>query len=245
MSEHPGPNTTGNEHRPRSAGASLVRALVLLGLTGLVVSAGIAALLRPHDTRGSASVQDRVQVPSSPERFQADLADLEREVKRLSAANDRLRQRIGRFKPRGVYLVVDTGANNLFLMNGDKVVREAICSTGSGMRLIDPDNPRSWVFDTPRGEFHIRRKVHGPIWTKPDWAFIEAGEDLPDDWRERVEKGVLGEYSLDLGDGYLIHGTLFERSLGLHVTHGCVRLADRDLEAVFRSVGIGTKVYII
>ena len=156
-----------------------------------------------------------------------------------------LRQRLTSVTPRGTYLVIDTGANRMFLMKDAQVLREAMVSTGSGVRLSDPDKPRSWVFDTPRGEFQVRRKINEPVWTKPDWAFVEAGEDMPRSWTERVEEGVLGDFALDLGDGYLIHGTLFERALGLHVTHGCVRVGAKDLEAIFKNVGVGTKVYII
>jgi L,D-transpeptidase YbiS len=37
---------------------------------------------------------------------------------------------------------------------------------------------------------------------------------------------------------------LYERALGLSITHGCVRLGDRDLETVYKTVRIGTQVYI-
>ena len=87
--------------------------------------------------------------------------------------------------------------------------------------------------------------MNEPVWTKPDWAFVETGEDMPRSFNDRVEEGVLGDYALDLGDGYLIHGTLFERALGLHVTHGCVRMGAKDLEEVFKRVKIGTKVFIV
>jgi L,D-transpeptidase YbiS len=227
----------------RKPAAGLARALLLLALTAILVVSGLLVLQRSGDIDGRTVA--RVEVPGDPEQLGAGLASLEEEIAKLRSANRRLQKRIDMFRPRGLHVVIDTGANILYLMKGDEVVRKALCSTGSGMRLSDPDNPRSWVFDTPRGEFHIRKKIANPVWTKPDWAFIEEGEDLPGDWKERIEKGVLGDYSMDLGDGYLIHGTLLERSLGLHVTHGCVRLGDADLEAVFRSVRVGTKVYII
>jgi L,D-transpeptidase YbiS len=60
----------------------------------------------------------------------------------------------------------------------------------------------------------------------------------------RYEYGVLGEYALGLGEGYLIHGTLYQRFLGLPVTHGCIRLNDDDLEFVYKSLEIGSKVFI-
>jgi L,D-transpeptidase YbiS len=54
----------------------------------------------------------------------------------------------------------------------------------------------------------------------------------------------LGEFALSLGDGYLIHGTLFQSLLGQPVTHGCIRLADEDLEYVWRTVAVGDRVYL-
>jgi len=60
----------------------------------------------------------------------------------------------------------------------------------------------------------------------------------------RFEYGVLGDYALYLGEGYMLHGTLYKRFLGLAVTHGCVRLNDDDLEAIYKTMDIGSKVYI-
>jgi L,D-transpeptidase YbiS len=112
------------------------------------------------------------------------------------------------------------------------------------LQLDDPATGRSWIFDTPRGVHKIRRKSRDPVWTKPDWAFVEEGRALPDDWRERLDSTALGEYSLDMGDGYLIHGTLYRRLLGEAVTHGCIRLGDDDLEAVYRATPLGAPVYV-
>ena len=84
-----------------------------------------------------------------------------------------------------------------------------------------------------------------PVWVKPDWAFIEEGEPVPaPNSPDRYEQGVLGSYGLYLGQGYLIHGTLFQRFLGQNVTHGCVRVGDEDLEKVWNLTRIGTAVYI-
>jgi len=58
------------------------------------------------------------------------------------------------------------------------------------------------------------------------------------------EYGVLGDYALSLGQGYLLHGTLYKRFLGLPVTHGCIRLNDEDLEVIYKNLDYGSKVYI-
>jgi L,D-transpeptidase YbiS len=55
---------------------------------------------------------------------------------------------------------------------------------------------------------------------------------------------VLGKYALSMGDGYLVHGTPYERLLGMPVSHGCIRLGASDLEAVHSALPIGAPVYI-
>ena len=158
--------------------------------------------------------------------------------------HDELVKSISALAPKGIYLLIDTGTNRLYLMRNRCALRSAVCSTGSGRFLQDPPRNRDWTFDTPKGEFKIRRKVVNPVWIKPDWAFIEEGEPIPRNRQDRLAPEELGDYAMDLGDGYLIHGTLYERSLGMSVTHGCVRLGAKDLEAVFKAVKIGTPVYI-
>jgi lipoprotein-anchoring transpeptidase ErfK/SrfK len=60
----------------------------------------------------------------------------------------------------------------------------------------------------------------------------------------RKVAGELGAYALDLGDGYLLHGTPYVESLGNAATHGCIRLGDDDIEWLYLHVGRGTPVYI-
>lgn len=147
--------------------------------------------------------------------------------------------------PRGVYVVVDTARNRLYLRKGEKTFYAAIVSTGSGARLIDPRDPsQGWRFDTPHGVFTITSKLLNPVWNKPDWAFLEEGQPVPTESADRIESGVLGQYALGFGDGYFIHGTLYTRLLGTNVTHGCIRLGDEDLRHVFHVVPIGATVII-
>jgi L,D-transpeptidase YbiS len=163
---------------------------------------------------------------------------LRREVRGLQAALD---QRV----PRGKYIVIDRTNNRLYLKQGDTILLESTCSAGSGMILKEEEGGRrTWVFDTPRGAFRVLTKVRNPVWKKPDWAFIEEGKPLPRNQSERFEYGTLGEYALYFGNGYMIHGTLYERLLGRNVTHGCIRLGRQDLRTVFQSAPIGTPIYV-
>ena len=62
--------------------------------------------------------------------------------------------------------------------------------------------------------------------------------------KNRRIEGQLGKYKLDLGDGYMLHGTPHQHTVGNAVTHGCVRLRDEDIEWLFDNVPVGTKVYL-
>jgi hypothetical protein len=66
----------------------------------------------------------------------------------------------------------------------------------------------------------------------------------PTGTKNRRVEGELGKYRLDLGEGYLLHGTPDKESIGLAATHGCVRLRDEDIEWLYTYVPVGTKVYI-
>jgi len=168
----------------------------------------------------------------------------EAEIKKIVSGGPALKKKMSALAPKGIYIVIDTGANRFYLKKGEEVVREGLVSTGSGEVLPDPKGKRQWVFDTPRGEFAVKSKVVNPYWVKPDWAFIEEGEPIPKRQSDRVVGGELGDYALGFGDGYFLHGTLYTRLLGRNVTHGCVRIGDEDLKEMFKTASIGTKIYI-
>ncbi len=147
-------------------------------------------------------------------------------------------------RPWGVYIIVDTVANRLQVRRGEELIREAVCSTGTGSVLEDPETGKRWIFETPRGVRTVIGKRKDPVWVRPDWSFIEEGSDLPRNFKDRVDHETLGDWALDLGDGYMIHGTLFQRYLGKNVTHGCIRLGDEDLAFVAAATPVGASVLL-
>jgi hypothetical protein len=164
-------------------------------------------------------------------------ASLNKEIKALNVKMDKL-------SPGKVYLVINTTENKFKLYKNDALIRTGYCSTGSLVELL-ADEKKSYRFETPKGVRIVREKQTHPVWSKPDWAFIEEGLPVPPPGHSsRYEKNVLGDYKLTLGDGYMIHGTLYQRLIGQGVTHGCVRLLDPDLEAVYNEMQIGSKVFI-
>lgn len=141
------------------------------------------------------------------------------------------------------YIVINTTDNRFFLYKNKKLIREGICSSGANKML--QTQKKNYLFKTPKGKFSITGKRKNPYWHRSDWDYIEQGIPVPPkDHPSRWESGVLGDYALDLVDGYMIHGTIYKRLMGMPVTHGCIRLYDEDLEIVFNTLNIGSKVYI-
>jgi len=166
-----------------------------------------------------------------------NIAETEKNIKKVE-------QKLESKTPNVAYMVVNTSSNHFYLYKSRKLLREGLCSTGSYILLQGVDQQK-WIFKTPRGEFRIRGKTTSPVWIRPDWSFIEEGMPIPsahDD--SRYEYGVLGDYAMSLGYGYMIHGTLYKRFLGMPVTHGCIRLDDDDLKIVYTNMEIGSKVFI-
>lgn len=173
-----------------------------------------------------------------------DSAWLASEKEKLAITAKQLDKQLATSIPKTPYLIINSTQNKFFLYKGNRMIREGRCSTGSYLQLEKGDSQK-WLFKTPKGEFKIRNKKTDPVWKKPDWAFVEEGLAIPSpNHPSRYEYGVLGDYALSLGDGYMIHGTIWQRYLGLPVTHGCVRLNDEDLEAVYKTLFVGSKVYI-
>lgn len=169
-------------------------------------------------------------------------------IKQINNLRNDLRLLSGKFNlltPGSSYLVINTTENRFLLYSNKKLIRQGFCSSGSYTRLATPEGTRQWIFKTPKGKFRIQGKIINPLWIRPDWSFIEEGLPVPPaDDQSRYEYGVLGDYALNLGDDYLIHGTLYKRFLGMPVTHGCVRLNDDDLEAIYNTLNIGSRVFI-
>lgn len=155
-----------------------------------------------------------------------------------------LEKELRSYLPSKPYIVINTTANRFSLRNaGGDTLHTGLCSTGKDNILIQGD--RKWVFKTPRGIFTIQNKLSGPVWTKPDWAFIEEGLPVPPKGSaDRVDPYTLGDYALGLGGGYYIHGTLYQRRIGVSETHGCVRIGAADLEIIYKTLKVGSMVYI-
>ena len=144
-----------------------------------------------------------------------------------------------------IYLAISLEENRLYVKTATKTLKSYPVSTGKGKTVLKTTG-KAYNFLTPRGRRVIRMKEKNPVWIRPDWAWTEAGKELPDSLsiQDRSVGGVMGKYRLKIGDSYAIHGTKNGKIKGKKETHGCIRMARKDLREVFKMVKTGTEVYI-
>tara|TARA_B100001250_G_C19339033_1_gene588185 strand:+ start:120 stop:605 length:486 start_codon:yes stop_codon:yes gene_type:complete len=101
--------------------------------------------------------------------------------------------------------------------------------------------------DLPKLSIFEGRRYTGKIWTK------EISELNPDHdwilsrilWLSGKELGINRLGNCDTMQRYIyIHGTPNEEELGKPVSHGCIRMANKDVIELFELVSVGTIVHI-
>jgi len=93
-------------------------------------------------------------------------------------------------------------------------------------------------WETPTGAFKVMQMIKDPVWEHP-WTgeLVPAGPDNPlgtrwiGFWTDG--KNVIG-----------FHGTPNPESIGRAASHGCVRMFDKDAQALFEKVAVGTPVIV-
>ena len=103
-----------------------------------------------------------------------------------------------------------------------------------------------WV--TPEGSTKVVAHIKDPVWTPPLSVRQEHAKDgdiLP----AKVPPGPdnpLGRHMMRLGwPSYLIHGTNKPPGVGMRSSHGCIRLYPEDIEGLYETVPVGTRVTVV
>jgi hypothetical protein len=125
---------------------------------------------------------------------------------------------------------------------------EVIYSTlvALGMDRCQPKEKGGKCYYTDPGEYQIRWKIHDPEgieWCIPKSMEAEFKSDI--EAGERCFRGAIGDYALNIGKTYAIHGTTNPASIGTRASHGCVRTANSDMKRIFNMMDVGDKVYIV
>ena len=93
-------------------------------------------------------------------------------------------------------------------------------------------------WETPVGSFRIRQMVKNPVWQHPITDEIFPPGDLNPLGVRWI--GFTADEHMKLG----FHGTTGESAIGQAVSHGCLRMKNRDVTALFSQVSIGTIVTV-
>jgi lipoprotein-anchoring transpeptidase ErfK/SrfK len=95
--------------------------------------------------------------------------------------------------------------------------------------------------ETPAGLYHVQDKTVNPSWHVPDsaWAGDLAGRVIPPGPDNPIKARWMGIYN-----GAGIHGTTDIGSLGTAASHGCIRMAIPDVEALYPQVPLQSPVFI-
>jgi len=151
------------------------------------------------------------------------------------------------------FVAVDTGAQRLFVVNGDTIDKSYKVSTsarGTGNR--------EGSFRTPRGVHRVCEKYgagaplgrvfRDRIDTGEDWPIGMPGENLILTRilrLEGLETGINKGPGIDSYERYIyIHGTNNEHRIGEPFSHGCVCMSNAEVIEVFDEIEEGDIVFI-
>jgi lipoprotein-anchoring transpeptidase ErfK/SrfK len=94
------------------------------------------------------------------------------------------------------------------------------------------------------GHAVIEGKYVEPAWSPPD-DIRRENPRLPEVIPGGAENNPMGVAALTMRGGeYAIHGTNNPASVGGFVSHGCIRMYNRDSVTLYRLVGVGTPVIV-
>ncbi len=95
---------------------------------------------------------------------------------------------------------------------------------------------RGW--ETPTGQYQVIQKISHPIWQHPF-----TGEVVPPGPENPLGIRWIGFWTD--GTNYIgFHGTPNEETVGQAISHGCVRMFNQDVLALFETVKLGTPVIV-
>lgn len=93
-------------------------------------------------------------------------------------------------------------------------------------------------WETPTGTFRVMHLQRNPEWVHPITGEIVAagpGNPLGDRWI-----GFWSDGHNEIG----FHGTDQEDLIGQAVSHGCIRMYNRDIEVIYEQVALGSSVVV-
>ncbi|WP_373546940.1 L,D-transpeptidase [Chamaesiphon sp.] len=126
-----------------------------------------------------------------------------------------------------VNLVLKLKEKRVYVYKGEKLLKRYPVAIGK----------RGW--ETPIGEWQVMEKIRNPAWTS-----FKTGEVFPAGVKNPLGSRWIGFWT-DGRDVIGFHGTPNIKSIGTAASHGCVRMLNRDVKALFPLVKVGTTVKVV
>jgi lipoprotein-anchoring transpeptidase ErfK/SrfK len=128
--------------------------------------------------------------------------------------------------PLDTRLVLKLRERRVYLYQGGEILTSYPVAVGK----------KGW--ETPTGNYQVIQMVENPAWEHPwNGNIVPPGPDNP-----------LGERWIGFwtdGKNFIgFHGTPAEHLIGRAVSHGCVRMRNRDIKALFALVQVGTPITV-
>jgi L,D-transpeptidase ErfK/SrfK len=208
-------------------------------LDGFVVDTARAVTVKPVDAAIGLADGELVMQRSKPGRTldaAAASAALRAAIAEGSSTVDLQTQKVApkvTSKTLGPTVVVRVDQNVLYLYDGFHVERTW------GVATAKPG------YTTPVGDWIVTRKAVDPTWYNP--ALDSWGADLPAvvPGGPTAPMGTRAIYIDDAPGLIRIHGTPSDDSIGRYASHGCIRMHNYDVEALYPLVPVGTHVIIV
>jgi len=134
--------------------------------------------------------------------------------------------------PAGTVVVKTRERRLYYVLGGGKAIRYPVGVGRAGM---------AWS-----GTASIDGKYIRPAWSPPDMIKRENPR-VPNVIPSGSPANPMGEAAMTLSGGgqYAIHGTNNPRSIGRFVSHGCIRMYNRDIMDLYNRVSLGTPVVVL
>jgi lipoprotein-anchoring transpeptidase ErfK/SrfK len=126
-----------------------------------------------------------------------------------------------------VTLLLKLKEKRVYVYQGDKLIKKYPVAIGK----------KGW--ETPTGEWQVMEKIKNPAWTS-----FKTGEVFAPGTENPLGARWIGFWT-DGKDVIGFHGTANLNSIGTAASHGCVRMRNRDVKALFPLVKVGTTVKVV
>ncbi|CAD0229172.1 MULTISPECIES: L,D-transpeptidase [Planktothrix] len=123
-------------------------------------------------------------------------------------------------------VILRLGQRRVYLYQGEQVIASYPVAVGK----------EGW--ETPTGSFKVMQKIENPVWQDP-WT----GEIRSPGPNTALGLRWIGFWT-DGKDAIGFHGTPTVNSIGQAASHGCVRMRNEDVVALFEQVDVGTPVIV-